>query len=230
MSTANSGWTQGTSLYMTVNGDIVSFVENTYRETPSTVIQDLYNMLTSSTQMTEFYDILDSCGYDMMCTIHGRLKTLLAADDILTEEERIFWSEEWQRRLFTDLFHISTHVCPLCHSETGMFHPGLAKFSVIFAGKPNHQVVEHMWKKFNKLQYMKGMCKEKFRMMLFIFQDHTNKQNRAQRLKNGYHFESVSKIRKLRNYVEDVSNKNMRLSLCKVLHPSCLEEHAIQLM
>ena len=168
--------------------------------------------------MINFYDVVDSCGYDMMCTVHGRIKTLLASDDeIFSKGELVFWSEEWRNRLFTDAFHIRTHVCPLCDPDTGMFHPKLRKFEALFAGKPNHQVVEQIWKKFNKLQFMKGMCKEKFRMMLFIFQEHTNKKLKEQRLRNGYKFVPISRLTKLRNHVDDVMEFRIRDSNSDIL-------------
>ena len=154
---AESGFTQGTNIWMSCNGFIIDLKENIYRETPTSVIQDTFKILTKSNQMIHYY----SFGYDMKCKIYGSLK-IMTNRGILSTKEQEFWSSEFQQRFFTDIFHIRKHYCPLCSdSDIGLFHPKLDKFKYIFEIMPSHLVCEQTWRSFNKLRFMKVLCKEK---------------------------------------------------------------------
>lgn len=196
---AEAGFTQGTNIWMTCNGFIIDLKENIYRETPTSVIAETYQIFTKSQEMVNYFNIMDSFGYDMMCKMHGSLNKMIK-NGILTAKEQEFWSNELKNRLFTDTFHIKNHICSLCsNSETGLFHPKLEKFKYIFETMPNHLVCEQTWRTFNKLKFMKGFCKEKYRLFLILFKRNFNKKRKKQ-LRKKFYFTSITDVEKLRNY------------------------------
>lgn len=143
-------------------------------------------------------------GFDMTCSIVRRLLSLLSKKQ-LDHNMAKFYNFDILSRMVSDLFHILKHQCSLCTPDDGcgLFHPYLSKFKDIL--KPHKQdkinllVCEQLWRKWNKLHWLKLSNKAHFECTLSRFQNHINEGIFKKLEKDGYVFQSMQSISRLRS-------------------------------
>ena len=192
--------TGGLQCWMTHDNFILSLTENKYRETPTEVIMGLICLLLSNKTFKAYTERICGIGYDMMCTLYGRIRTLIN-QNILTAEQKSLMIK-LLKYLFVDKWHVLTHTNDLCQNEKGgLLHPFLPKFKNILFGteKTNDQIVEQTWKIINKLTFAKNMRARKFKFLLYDFKKEHNKKNWKRLLKQGYTFIPIEEIQKIRD-------------------------------
>ena len=185
---------------MTHDNFILSLTENKHRETPTEVIISLVTLLLSSQAMISFTERICGIGYDMMCTLYGRARTLIT-NSLLNSEQTSLIIKLLQY-LFVDKWHIKPHKSALCQNDKqGLFHPYLKKFKNILFGNAtaNDQVVEQNWKTINKLKFAKNMRARKFKFFLYDFRKRHNNKNWRRLLKQGFEFIPITDVSKIRN-------------------------------
>ena len=138
----------------------------------------------------------------MACSVFRRLTTLLNDPQIDIEMKK-FYNFDILARLCTDLFHVLNHKCELCDAQNGkgLFHPHLTKFNKILnkgGKKVNLLVVEQLWRKWNKLHFLKLSSKQLFEVTLVRFQIHVNRKIKQHLESQGYTFVSLSVFNCLR--------------------------------
>lgn len=199
--------TGGLQSWMTHSGFILSLHEHIHVESPTAVILSLLNALSFTAEHQEYAKRVMAVGYDMMCTIYGRLKTLLQEDHLTLESKNLLIS--LLHCLHVDKFHVGGHKNPLCQKEGNMFNPYSKKFIDLFGEKgcSNDQIVEQNWKITNKLHWAKSSGRRRFNFMLYDIKKRHNLQNWKQLERAGYHFvpiEQVKTIRELSKHVLEV--------------------------
>ncbi len=190
----------GLQNWMAHDGFILYLGENVHRETPTEVLIGLGTLLTSDSDHIEYSKRIMGVGYDMMCCLYGRLRTLI--DLALLAPIIISLFISLLPYLFIDLFHIVTHKNPLC-LITGLFHPKGDKFKGqrIETGG-NDSIVEQNWKVTNKMKYAKNQGKRKFRFMLYDFKKRHNDKNWVQLEKKGYTFIPIDQTTTIRDFTK----------------------------
>lgn len=152
----------------------------------------------------------------MICSIVKRLLNLLTMT-LFTTSMALFYQLSFVAAFTSDLFHIKTHSCILCiqSSTESIFHPYLKKFKNILYGssnnfeKPNMLVVEQMWKKWNKLKFLKHCNRESFQLMMIVFRKHFNAKHKSKLIKQGYSFVPISCIPPLRQTTTTTSQLSL---------------------
>lgn len=140
----------------------------------------------------------------MCCSIFKRLLTLISDKHLHRDMEK-FFNFDILSRMCGDLFHILKHKCDLCSDidGTGLFHPYLAKYKDILKphkkDKVNLIVCEQLWRKWNKLHWLKVSNKSHYECTLIRFQRLINSQLFNKLKKEGYIFESLKSIYPLRS-------------------------------
>ena len=86
-----------------------------------------------------------------------------------------------------------------------LFHPNNnTKFKSIFTLNQlrdlNDQVVEHIWRKLNRMSWIRSLNKHKFKLRLIVFEDYHNDTRVNELINDGYHFVSIDKFVKLRTF------------------------------
>ena len=192
--------TGGLQSWMTHDNFIISLTENKNRETPTEVIIGLITMLLSSRTLIAYTERIAGIGYDMMCNLYARARTLIT--NSLLEPLHSSLIIKFLQHLFIDKWHVKPHKNALCQNdEGGLFHPYLPKFKNILYGnvKTNDQVVEQNWKIINKLKFAKNMRARKFKFLLYDFRKRHNKKNWKRLLQKGYSFVPISNVSTIRN-------------------------------
>jgi len=169
--------TGGIQSWMTHSGFILSLHEHIHLETPTAVILSLVNALLATEMHKEYAKRVMTIGYDMMCTIYGRMKNLLQEDFLPTETKNLLIS--LLSCLHVDKFHVASHRNPLCKKDGNMFSPYAEKFATFFGGKgnSNDQIVEQNWRITNKLRWAKSLGRRRFNFMLYDLKNRHNSQN-----------------------------------------------------
>ena len=126
--------TGGIFIISTLSGFIIELKEYIHRETPTEVTSDAVNAFTLLQSHRNYFERLESIGYDNMCNLQKKIHKS-GKNGELSEMEAFFWTELLYRT-FVDSFHIAKHKCPLCDikHEAGIccFNTKLPKFKDIF--------------------------------------------------------------------------------------------------
>ncbi len=193
--------TGGLQNWMAHDGFILYLGENVHRETPTEVLIGLGTLLTSTADYREYSNRIMGVGYDMMCCLYGRLRTLITLACLSPIIISLFIS--LLAYLFIDLFHIKTHKNPLCKVETGLFHPKGKKFrKQRIETSANDSIIEQNWKVTNKLKYAKNLGQRRFSFMLYDFKKRHNETNWNKLLKEGYEFVPISETTIIRDFTK----------------------------
>ncbi len=190
--------TGGLQNWMSHDGFILYLGENVHRETPTEVLIGLGTVLTATDDHIEYSKRIMGVGYDMMCCLYGRLRTLIELAYLPPLIISLFIS--LLAYLFIDLFHIKTHKNPLC-SLTGLFHPQGKKFKKqrIETGG-NDSIVEQNWKVTNSLKFAKNLGQRRFSFMLYDFKERHNEKNWNKLVQKGYEFIPISDTTIIRDF------------------------------
>ena len=182
----------------------MSLEEIDYLETPTQVIASLTDSMLCSQHLREFASRICGVGYDMMCCLYKRMRTLIK--DELLDQERKSLLIHLLGYLFVDAFHVRTHRNPLCkNAEGGLFHPHLTKFKGILWGRQrtkNDSVAEQLWKKTNGLKVAKNMGRPQMKVFLTLFRKRHNERSTKRLFKAGYTRIDLNRISKVRNLDE----------------------------
>ena len=188
--------TGGLENWMTQSGFILSLSENLHRETPTEVLMLLGSVLLSSDAHKEYTKRIMGIGYDMMCVLYKRLRTLIDGDYLPQEQISLFIS--FLHYLFVDAFHVESHTLDLCQKINGLFHPRSKKFTEQRTGTSNASIVEQNWKIINGLTYAKNLGERRFEFMLYEFKKRHNNKNWNRLLKHGYEFIKIKNTAAIR--------------------------------
>ena len=126
------GRSGGICSWMTLSGFCIELKEYIHRETPTEIILDTVTALTKGPARIQYFQRMESLGYDSMCNLIKRVLKL-ARRGLLSKEVSHFWSQ-MLLRTFSDKFHVAKHVCPLCALSSGncLLNPALPKFKEVF--------------------------------------------------------------------------------------------------
>ena len=190
--------TGGIQSWMTHSGFILYIHEHVHLETPTAVILSLLHALLATQLHQEYARRLLAIGYDMMCTLYGRMKTLLNADYLTQKSKNLLIS--LLPHMHVDKFHVASHKNELCIKKGNLFNPYAEKFAAFFKQKgfSNDQIVEQNWKIINKLKWAKNLGRRRFCFMLYDIRKRHNSKNWIRLQKAGYEFVEISKISKIR--------------------------------
>ncbi len=193
--------TGGLQNWMTHDGFILYLGENVHRETPTEVLIGLGTLLTSTSDHIEYSKRIMGVGYDMMCCLYGRLRTLITLACLSPIIISLFIA--LLAYLFIDLFHIRTHKNILC-LITGLFHPKGKKFRKqrIETKGANDSIIEQNWTTTNKLTYAKNLGQRRFSFMLYDFKKRHNDKNWIKLEKAGYVFVPIERTTIIRDFTQ----------------------------
>ena len=193
-----SGGIQG---WCSHSGYILLLEEIDQRETPTQVIVSLFTMLLNTKLIRAYTARICGLGYDMMCCLYSRMRTLIHDEMLTVEQDSLLIS--LLRCLFVDSFHVKSHRNPLCQNEKdGLFHPHLPKFKGVLWGRPkakNDSVVEQLWKKTNVLKVARNMGRRQMNVFLHLFRIRHNNRSTKRLIKAGYTRININKVSTLRN-------------------------------
>ena len=164
--------TKGLNIMMNTSGVVIELREEPVRETPTTVLLDIVDLLTKNKAAIEYANRVEAIGYDMMCRIYYRVNQLAKKGRLSDIQMSVWFDLIW--RAFIDLWHIATHTDKLCIKKTGIFHPELPKFDEILKNigdimkRCNDIIAEQFWSHMNGAVQLKSMSKET--MFLFLLE------------------------------------------------------------
>ena len=194
-----AGYTGGVNVWCTCNGFIIKMKENVCRETPTEIIADTHEIFTSTPRFLLFWSLMTIMGWDMICCIVKRLQTLVK-ENILSPDQLAFYSIGFVSIFVADLWHISTHTCKYCvlDSTTCLFHPMLPKFKQSLfdksGNKMNLNIAEHQWVPFNKMQFMKQLCRELYELNLLLYRKYHNSRRKEELVRQGFDFKPLEEF------------------------------------
>eukprot|EP01084_Bolivina_argentea_P103285 185027_1 len=178
---------------------ILYLEEELYRETPTGCIIATTTFLTSNAITIAFAERINGWGWDMMCCLYPRIRTLILND--LLPPLQITLLISTLEYLYVDTFHVTTHVNKLCQKIGGLFHPYLRKFKGILYGltvKNNDPTQEQEWRDTNRIRFAKNLKRSNSAIFWYAYRKRHNKRNIANLRKKGYSFRPISQVSKVR--------------------------------
>ena len=193
--------TGGVQSWMTQSNFILSLTENVHRETPTQVISQFSSLMTSTPVHEEYASRITGVGYDMMCTLYGRLRNLIN-EGLLESKQTVLWINLLPR-LFVDKWHVHGHVNLLCRKDSNLLNPYCRKFKELFNNTfSNDQIVEQNWKTINQLKYARNLGQRKFNFILYDFKKRHNNENWKHLQRLGYTFVNIKSLTKINDLSE----------------------------
>ena len=162
--------------------------------------------------------------WDMSCMLIKRILSLFA-NNIISTLFCAFYAAEFLARFASDIWHVSSHVCPLCviGSPNCVVNPKLQKFNNILRHNDkniNMLTVEQLWPNWNKLKFIHAMNKSHIIFLLFLFREHHNKKVKKHIEAMGYTFIDITSFKPIRTLQNQSQMTNKTVTLTDVKHAS----------